>query len=73
MGWVVFFRAEAIRHRLRGSTRRLVAAQDHAGTWPDPGATAAHRRCLHAATNELCTDIEAVALPPVPHTLRLAK
>lgn len=52
---------------------RLVAvqAQRTAGAdgaaWPDPRLAACNRRCLHASTNELYTDImlaEAASMPP---------
>ena len=39
--------------------------------WPDPRVTAGNRRCLHASTNELYTDITRADAAAVGPRLRL--
>lgn len=65
MGWVIIIAAQAARRRLRHAIGRIAAAdlQHISGqrgglAMLRPERVASHRRCPHAATNELFTDIE---------------
>ncbi|MFG0242182.1 MAG: hypothetical protein ACF8R9_05275 [Phycisphaerales bacterium JB054] len=74
MGWAVVVKAEALRRGLRTAAKRLVAMRPEprhaqpqhrhalAHAWPCPKAAASRQRHLHAATNELFTDIDASPL-----------
>ena len=74
MGWAVVVKAEALRRGIRGASKRLVALRpgagrthphrfpDRARIWPCPRDAASRQRHLHAATNELFTDIDASPL-----------
>ena len=74
MGWAVVVKAEAMRRGLRIASNRLVALRSGAcrtqpdrssvcgRIWPCPRAAASRQRHLHAATNELFTDIDASPL-----------
>ncbi len=77
MGWVIFVTARAVRRRLRRAIDRIAAAGPDSITARRgsrailrPEAAASRRRCTHASTNELFTDIRGSAV--VTHRLRLS-
>lgn len=64
----------SLHRAIRGiaiSFGEAAAPDGAAGSWPDPQAAARGRRCVHASTNELFTDIAGAAPAPPRPRLRL--